>query len=94
MKRLNDCTPEDWTNALYSLTDNVKNPKHYGILDTEVIELIRLSLSKEEFRGYCLGNIMKYRLRAGKKDDAQQDLEKANEYERIWGKYYENKGND
>lgn len=67
--------------------NEVKHPRHYLILDTEAIELIHKSLSKEEFRGYCLGNILKYRLRAGKKGDAVEDLAKALEYEKIWGKY-------
>ena len=69
-------------------TDNVSKPKHYQILDKEVIDYIYNSLSAEEFRGYCVGNIMKYRLRAGKKGDALEDLAKANEYEKIWERYY------
>lgn len=46
----------------------------------EVIDLIRDSLSDEEFVAYCLGNAMKYRARAGKKGDAHLDFEKADFY--------------
>lgn len=62
----------------------VQNPKHYKFFDTEVIEIIRASMTKEQFIGYCKGNCIKYRLRAGKKDDALQDLMKAEEYERYY----------
>ena len=62
----------------------IKSPKHYKFFDTEVIEIIRDSMTKEQFIGYCKGNSLKYRLRAGKKDDALQDLMKAEEYERYY----------
>lgn len=46
----------------------------------EAIDLIRDSLSDEEFVAYCLGNATKYRVRAGKKGNAQIDHEKADFY--------------
>ena len=64
--------------------DVVKQPKHYTLLGGEVIALIASSMTFEEFYGYCKGNILKYRLRAGKKDDALQDLAKADEYELLF----------
>ena len=69
-------------------TNNISKPKHYMLFDFEAIDLIYEVLSKDEFRGYCVGNTLKYRLRAGKKGDALEDLAKANEYEKIWEKYY------
>ena len=71
-----------------ALDSAVKTPKHYKILDTEAIDIIFKSLSQEEFGGYCLGNALKYRLRAGKKDKLEQDIAKAEEYELIYAKYY------
>jgi hypothetical protein len=65
----------------YSNNDFVKSPKHYSFFDTEVIDIIRSSITMEQFIGYCKGNSIKYRLRAGKKDDALQDILKAEEYE-------------
>ena len=48
------------------------NPKHYRSDKMQVIEVI------EAFDlGFDLGNAVKYILRAGKKDDEQQDLKKA-----------------
>ena len=60
-----------------SPNDPITNPAHYGGLDNPyqtilVIEAWGL--------GYCLGNVLKYISRAGKKDDALQDLKKARWY--------------
>lgn len=68
--------------------DAVKQPKHYMLLDTEAIVLIASGLTQEQFYGYCLGNILKYRLRAGKKDALVQDIGKADEYELLYRKYH------
>jgi len=46
-----------------------------------VIDAIKELLTEEEFRGYLKGNVLKYRLRAGKKDDVEQDIAKAMRYE-------------
>lgn len=68
--------------------DNVKNPKHYHFFDVESIEIIKKGMSVEEFRGFCKGSALKYRLRAGKKDDTTQDINKALEFEQIWLDYW------
>ena len=63
--------------------DPVDHPAHYDLFpDLEVVDAIRALLTPEEFRGYLKGNILKYRLRAGKKDDKLvQDIGKAMKYE-------------
>lgn len=69
-------------------TDMVHSPQHYSLFEsTEAIEVIARSLTQEEFRGYCLGNLLKYRLRCGKKDDVNQELEKADKYKELYEKY-------
>jgi hypothetical protein len=61
--------------------DQVNNPKHYAIAPgVEAIDIIKASLTPEQFKGYLLGNFLKYRLRAGDKDDLQQDIYKSNWY--------------
>lgn len=61
--------------------DMVHSPKHYQLEDgTEVIEHIKSLLGREQFLGYCKGNVIKYVARAGEKDSAKQDLEKAKTY--------------
>ena len=49
-------------------------------LDIESVDVIRATLTEEEFKGWCKGNALKYLLRAGKKDDEIQDLAKAGVY--------------
>lgn len=61
--------------------DTVAKPKHYQFFpDIEAIEIIARSMTEAEFRGYCLGNRLKYRLRAGQKDDPKQELDKSDAY--------------
>ena len=66
----------------------VHKPKHYSLFeDVEAIEVIARSLTQEEFRGYCFGNLLKYRLRCGKKDNVEQELAKADKYKELYEKY-------
>lgn len=61
-------------------SDPVEYPAHYQQFGMEVIDIIRHVLGPEGFRAYCIGNELKYRLRAGDKGDAAQDLAKAMKY--------------
>lgn len=66
----------------------VHSPKHYAVFDdVEAIEIIARSMTKEMFKGYCFGNLLKYRLRAGNKDDIKQELGKADKYKELYEKY-------
>ena len=60
--------------------DPVDRPSHYQHFGVEVIDIIRNVLGPEGFLAYCIGNELKYRLRAGDKGDAAQDLAKAMKY--------------
>jgi len=60
--------------------DKVNSPSHYMIGGIETIEIIETMLTKEEFEGYCKGNIIKYRERAQHKGTAEQDYAKAKKY--------------
>lgn len=67
--------------------DPVNHPRHYQIApEVEAIDIIRASLTPEQFKGYLLGNFLKYRLRAGDKGDLNQDIEKSNWYKRELNK--------
>ena len=67
------------------VNDIVQNPRHYDLFeDTQVIEIIASSMSTEAFHGYCLGNVLKYRLRAGNKDDTAQEIGKADKYKELY----------
>jgi hypothetical protein len=73
--------------------DPVKTPSHYMLFDgTESIEVIARSMTVSEFRGFCFGNVLKYRLRAGKKSELatmEQDLNKAEFYKELFNKHKE-----
>lgn len=69
--------------------NKAKNPnsKHYELWeDFEAIDVIKLVLTEEEYRGFLKGNILKYRLRVGKKDDVLKEIEKIKDYERELNK--------
>ena len=68
--------------------DAVNSPKHYAVFEQlEAIEVIASSMTLEQFYGYCLGNILKYRLRAGGKDDVMQELGKADRYQGLYNEF-------
>ena len=65
--------------------DVINSPKHYSVFESvEAIQVIASSMTQEQFYGYCLGNILKYRLRAGGKDDVMQELGKADKYQELY----------
>jgi hypothetical protein len=64
--------------------DAAVNPEHYkdNAFGQELINVIEQSMTREQFTGYCRGNAIKYRMRAGKKSDKiEQDIKKALWYE-------------
>ena len=63
------------------MSDPVDKPSHYtDQYPLEAIEIIRKVLTPDEFRGYCFGNMLKYKLRAGAKGDPLEDIKKAFKY--------------
>ncbi|WMM35625.1 nucleotide kinase [Escherichia phage pO91] len=85
--------------AACSKDDGVRKPSHYQVFDgVESIEIIARSMTVSEFRGFCMGNVLKYRLRAGKKSELatmEKDLNKAAFYQELFdlhkGKCYATK---
>jgi len=59
--------------------DNVNSPKHYKLegLDVEAIDIIKATV--KDFNSFCHGNIIKYVLRANKKNGIE-DSKKAKKY--------------
>lgn len=56
--------------------------EHYKQCVIEPIVVIKSILTEEEYRGFLLGNVLKYRLRAGHKDEG--DIDKALQYEQWY----------
>ena len=71
--------------------DAVHQPNHYMLFEgVESIQVIARSMTTAEFKGFCLGNVLKYRLRAGKKSEManmEKDLAKANFYSELFAKH-------
>lgn len=71
--------------------DGVRKPSHYKVFDgVESIEIIARSMTVSEFRGFCMGNVLKYRLRAGKKSELatmEKDMAKAEFYGELYEKH-------
>ena len=62
------------------IDDSVNHPSHYTQGDIECIDAIQSSMSRDAFIGYLKGNCIKYLWRAGLKDDAVEDVRKAEWY--------------
>ena len=60
--------------------DNINNPNHYKLsCGVESIEIIKRVLGTQGFVAFCLGNILKYLIRAEKKNK-MEDYKKAAKY--------------
>ena len=73
-----------------NMLDNnmVTKPKHYEFFEgVEAITIIARSMTEKQFAGYCMGNALKYRLRAGKKFNTEEDLKKADYYKELFQKH-------
>lgn len=98
-KTLRDLRASVGTVGTCSEDDGVRKPSHYQVFDgVESIEIIARSMTVSEFRGFCIGNVLKYRLRAGKKSELatmEKDLNKAAFYQELFdlhkGKCYDSK---
>lgn len=60
---------------------SLSRASHYNQQPIEVIDMMLAVYGKEAVKHFCLLNSFKYRMRAGHKDDALQDIEKAKWYE-------------
>lgn len=59
--------------------NKVKRPEHYTQGGLEVITILRKKMTKDEFRGFCKGNVLKYVIRADYKNGIE-DYQKAIQY--------------
>ena len=67
------------------MNDNVNHPGHYALhypLEVkDVIEIVLINAyGPDAYKAYCLGNELKYRLRAGFKGEPGEDIAKAMKY--------------
>ena len=64
-----------------TVTDSVNHPAHYKHGEIETLDIIRMSLTAEEFQGFLKGNVLKYQIRAPfKHETPDEDYAKAKYY--------------
>lgn len=63
------------------IEDKIKSPNHYKLegLGIESIDIIKSRLGKDGFKAFCVGNVIKYILRAEKKNGLE-DYKKSRQY--------------
>ncbi|MCI6283451.1 DUF3310 domain-containing protein [Selenomonas sp.] len=66
-------------------TKRQENPGRYARLSPQPIEYMRQIMNKGEFRGFCIGNILKYACRIGYKDTVGGNAQKIEDYARWLG---------
>ena len=65
------------------LSDNLEDihsPDHYTHGSIEVLDVIKAKLTPEQYKGYLMGNMTKYLLRANFKGEGDKDLMKCAYY--------------
>lgn len=60
--------------------DKQEGGNHYLSMGIQPINYMAANFTKEQFEGYCLGNILKYVSRYGKKGVKREQLMKARQY--------------
>ena len=74
-------TPDVRFPAFQEQPDNVNHPAHSKHGEIETLDIIRMSLTPEEFQGFLKGNVLKYQLRAPfKHATPEEDYKKAKYY--------------
>lgn len=61
-----------------------KDQTHYNTAEQQPIEVMQLHLTPEQFCGFLRGNVIKYCLRAYKKDDPRKEVDKVLQYAIWW----------
>ncbi|QLF85404.1 hypothetical protein vBEfaS271_35 [Enterococcus phage vB_EfaS-271] len=64
---------------VYFESDLIDNQSHYTVNGIQPIQIMKANMTKEEFRGFLEGNILKYPLRY-KHKNGLEDLKKAKTY--------------
>ncbi len=69
------------TKYLEPYEEDCYHDSHYKTSVLEPILVMQKMFTHEEFIGFLKGNILKYRLRLGHKDDIQKEMDKIQRYE-------------
>lgn len=81
LKEKDPINPSHYKGVLVIPADKVKRYLDAeGNLSLEYIDIMRYTMTREEFIGHLKGQAWKYQLRLGKKDDSVQELGKSGWY--------------
>lgn len=70
----------------------IDHPQRYGgDTEYECIKVLEHWFNEDQFKGFCIGNCLKYLCRLGKKDDELQELKKASWYLNHYVEHLEGK---
>ena len=75
-----------------SESNNVVHPSHYNRTSVEVIDTLRGMLTDDEYRGFLIGNVVKYISRYSLKNGIE-DIKKAKYYLNLLEKDLEESNN-
>ena len=76
------------TRKKYATDKAVDRPSHYEFAGTTVQKMLEQYLTHDQLVGWFRGNILKYRMRAFKKNNlGSQDIAKADKYQELWDDY-------
>ena len=56
---------------------------YYDVGGIDTIDILKAKLTPEQFKGFLLGNLIKYSTRANFKDQFNRDVEKVNIYSNM-----------
>ncbi len=70
------------------------NDNYYDIGDISTINVIRAKLTPEQYKGFCLGNVIKYALRLEHKGAAEKDVKKLFDYAEWLKNHYHAQGGE
>lgn len=76
----------NWDRVQIAAEEDNTHDKHYLEAVVEPIKVMEKMFNKEELKGFIKGNILKYRLRMGHKDDIQKEMDKIRVYEQWLAK--------
>jgi len=67
---------------------NIEENKHHQLWEgTQSLDIMKKVLTDEEYKGFLKGNILKYQLRLGKKDDTEKEIQKIKDYTEELNKF-------
>lgn len=77
-EKMNQHNPS--TGETQKINDNVNHPSHYNQYPIEIIDMMIVLFGTEATFYFCLLNAFKYRMRAGNKQNLEEDLAKETWY--------------